>query len=417
MADGFFTVDSNGPKSRAAFGGMLPKCGRCGLYKTCNTPKISTIGRGKRGILFALGSPSDEVDKGRNFYATQEGQFLNKIVSAYGLDLKEDCWVTYAVICHANLRKIKDEIDCCRPTIRKTIEDLKPSAIIPLGEAAIRSVILELWAGELDDFEKWIGWAIPSQKWNAWVCPSYSASSIATAERVINNPRPDKLSPLLFRRHMTTCFKRAGTRPWKIVPNYKNDIQIVTPNEAAKIIRSELKRKPMQDTAFDYETNMLKPDAVNSQIWSCSVCFGGRETIAYPWHGEAIAATREYIRSPCGKIASNLKFETRWTMQKLRTRVRNWVWDTMIAAHVIHPEHYVTSVKFQAFVLLGVPLWNTEVDAYLKAVEVGCYSENRIQQAPRDALLLYNGLDSLLEYLVASVQQTVFKNVEHRITI
>jgi len=151
--------------------------------------------------------------------------------------------------------------------------------------------------------------------------------------------------------------------------------------------------------AFDYETNCLKPEYKGAEIKSCSVCWGGKTTIAYPWKGEAIDATIELLKAPHAKIASNLKFEHRWSKKILGIKVKNWMWDTMIASHVIDNRPGITSLKFQAFVLLGQGNYNRHIEPYLESKK-GEHLNN-IQEIEIEDLLLYNGLDSLLEYKVA----------------
>jgi hypothetical protein len=149
---------------------------------------------------------------------------------------------------------------------------------------------------------------------------------------------------------------------------------------------------------------MLKPDFIGARIVSCSICWEGKETIAYPWYGDAIEATREFLRSDILKIASNLKFEDRWTMRMLRTRVKNWWWDTMLMAHVIDCRRETTGLKFQAFVLLGQESYNNPVEQFLRSK-----GDSRINSILKEVeigqLLEYNAYDSLLEFEVCLIQR------------
>ena len=158
----------------------------------------------------------------------------------------------------------------------------------------------------------------------------------------------------------------------------------------------------MVSESFDYETDRIKPDGDDSRIVSCSVWWDGEKTIAFPWHGEAIKAMRELLRSPLPKIGCNLKFEDRWTRKILGHRVRGWYWDTMLAAHVLDNRPGVTSIKFQSFVLLGQTSYDDHIKRFLK----GASGEetNQIDQIDVNDLLLYNGLDSLLQFKVGSKQ-------------
>ncbi|KKK64622.1 hypothetical protein LCGC14_2982360, partial [marine sediment metagenome] len=150
-----------------------------------------------------------------------------------------------------------------------------------------------------------------------------------------------------------------------------------------------------------YETDRLKPDADDSQIISCAIS-NGEHTVAYPWVGEAIIETSRLLRSPIPKIAANIKFEERWTRKVLGHGVRNWKRDTMQAAHVLNNEPGITSVKFQAFVRLGVGDYDSHIVPYFKSASSN--APNRIKELNLSDLLLYNGMDALLEFKIAEKQ-------------
>ena len=165
--------------------------------------------------------------------------------------------------------------------------------------------------------------------------------------------------------------------------------------------------------AFDYETNCLKPEYPGAEIVCCSVCWGGKKTIAYPWSGEAVTATVELLASQHHKIACNLKFEHRWTQHLLKTRVKNWVWDTMIAAHVIDNRPGITSLKFQTYVNFGVVDYEEEVAPFFSSAPGGNSINNifDILNKPggKESLLTYCGFDSIYQYRLAMRQQELMK--------
>jgi hypothetical protein len=73
----------------------------------------------------------------------------------------------------------------------------------------------------------------------------------------------------------------------------------------------------------------------------------------------------------------------------------------MQAAHVLDNRHGITSVKFQAFVRLGVSLWDKDVSPFLEVD--GGNQPNRIREVDLRQLLVYNGMDALLEYKLAEI--------------
>ena len=150
---------------------------------------------------------------------------------------------------------------------------------------------------------------------------------------------------------------------------------------------------------------MLKPDSKDSQIVCCSIAWGSTDTvrcISFPFDSKTKAALSNFLKSPIPKVASNIKFEDRWTKKVFDHGVRSWKWDTMQAAHILDNRSGITSIKFQAYVHLGFPSYDENISPFL---EGGTTTVNRIlSEVSMDQLLLYCGLDSLLELEVAFKQ-------------
>jgi len=154
--------------------------------------------------------------------------------------------------------------------------------------------------------------------------------------------------------------------------------------------------------AVDYETNCLKPEWPEARIVSCAVS-DGKRTISYPWTKSTARSTGLFLASKyTKKIASNLKMEERWTLKTFGHGVSNWGWDTMLAAHCLDNRPGICSLKFQSFVKLGVPVYNEHIEPYLQSSH-GPY--NRIQEIELKSLLLYGGMDALLEHRLAMLQR------------
>ena len=224
-----------------------------------------------------------------------------------------------------------------------------------------------------------------------WICPTYGLQEL----------KGSKLNKQLwFERHIAAALQ-LKKRPWKQVPDYKEQVKLIyDPEEAADIISDRTRSAELM--AFDYETNRLKPDHPQTEIVSCSFCWDGEYTIAFPWKKKVRRAVRAALKSDVGVIASNMKFEERWTMAHLNIKVNNWVWDTMLAAHILDGRRSITSIKFQSFVQLGFESYDNHIKPYLEADSAEKF--NNIRDLDLKSLLVYNGLDSLLEYLVAVKQ-------------
>jgi uracil-DNA glycosylase family 4 len=375
--------------------GLAPKCGACGLYKSCQTPKMPWRGQGKRGVLIVGEAPGQAEDmEGRQFVG-KAGQLLQEHLRAIGVDMERDCWTTNALICRppANATPDDRKVAYCRPNLLRTVQELKPRVVILLGPTAVKSFIGSVWKDKVGPITKWVGWRIPCQKPNTWICPSYHPSYLMRE----NNPMLDRV----FRQHLKDAFKLEG-HPWEVVPDWEKEIEVILdPREAAAVLRKmQEKGGPI---AYDQENTCLKPEYEGAEIVCASMCWRGKKTIAYPWHGEARRASLDLVADPrCQLIASNLKHEDRWT-QKDGGTIGYWLWDTMLAAHVLDNRPGVTGLKFQSFVNLGIEAYDDHIHEFLKAKKDK--HTNRIkEEVDLRQLLVYCGFDTLLEYKLADIQ-------------
>lgn len=382
----------------------IPACGACALYKQCLTPKQEVSGQGKKKILIVSAAPNKEADRKGVHLTGDELKLLTQVLRKNGIDLERDCWLTSSLICRTkrDAEPSDKQVEYCRPNIVNFIKQNNPNVIILLGISAIRSVIGWLWKEKPGEEARWVGFKIPDRQINAWICPTFSLHKLIKLN--------DDVLNLFFSRHIEHAVKEKE-KPWNEtnqVPIEENVKCIYDADEAADLIKSYSKQYVDQPSAFDYETNALKPDNSKHKIVSCAICFAGEQTIAYPWCGKAIDATREYLRSPIEKRGANIKFEERWTRSKLNTRVRNWTWDTVLAAHIEDCRRGgVCSVKFQSYVKLGFGVYNDHIQKFLEGDDEA--SMNKIEEIAIEDLLMYNGIDALVEYLIAEKQIKALK--------
>lgn len=387
--------------SRRELNTLIAKCGACGLLDKCQSPKMSVDGRGEKKVLIVGEAPGRQEDEQGKPFVGDAGQCLSEVLGECDVDLRTDCYIYNALSCRPpnNAKPTIKQIDACRPRVFDIIESLKPDVIITLGGVALRSIMAR-WVRTEENFSvnKWQGFQIPLQPLNCWICPNWHPSYI------IRNPK-DVVLKLLFKKNFQAAFDLEG-KPWTKVPSYKDQVEVVyKPDLVAKALRKFQRNK--MPVAFDYETNMLKPDRKQAQIVCCAVS-DGELTISYPWMQEAIAATGELLQDPgVPKYGWNTAFEGRWTKKKLGHWVAGWTWDGMENTHLIDNRKGITSVKFQAMTNLGLPPWNEHIEPYLKAR--GGNTENRIKQVNLDDLLTYCGVDALVEFLIARKQMDYLK--------
>ena len=102
-----------------------------------------------------------------------------------------------------------------------------------------------------------------------------------------------------------------------------------------------------------------------------------------------------------------MKFEDTWLKVMYDIDVVPWVWDTMLAAHVLDNRPGITGLKFQSYVQFGVESYDDDVAPYIRSDDPD--TPNRVMEcmaspAMREKLMVYCGIDSLLTRRLALVQ-------------
>lgn len=381
----------------------VPECGICGLWRTCKSPKMEPSGKGRKRILVVAEAPGQDEDASGKQLVGNSGDELMRVMNKYGIDMRKDCWLDNSLRCRPPNNDIKNKkwVQYCRPNIINSIEEFQPEIIILLGGTATQSVLGWLWKDDVGGINRWAGYQIPHQKLNVWICPTFHPSYLLREKSKVLNRR--------FEEHIEAIGK-LETRPWDKVPDYQKDIQLIFSPSEVPILLDKYRDGIV---AFDYETNMLKPDHEKAEIVSCSVCWNGKETIAFPWHGEAVKAARKLFKRPGVRfVGANIKFEDRWTRAKLDIEIGNaWLHDIVLGAHAIYNAskiRKITSVKFQSLVFYGMDSYDDHLKPYLKTKKGG-NAINRIRDIDMKTLLMYNGLDSFIEYRIAKHQMATLK--------
>jgi len=377
----------------------IARCGQCGLYKKCYSPKMPPTGKGKHKILFIAEAPGETEDRQGEQLIGKAGQCFRRILGKLKWDL-DDCWKTNVVICRPPGNEMDSKyIECCRPNLLNTIRELQPKAIILLGKGAVDSVIGPYWRKDMGSLSRWVGWRIPMLEYNAWVCPTYHPSYLLRMNE-------DELLELIIRDQVREARgMEKKPRDYPTLEQLKSRIEIIQEEHPAKSRLRDLLHKKGR-MAFDYETTGLKPERQEQHIVTCSFCFEGEDTFAInATPGTHRLLSKILMSGDLKKIASNLKFEERWTRVKLGHPVTGWMWDTMLTAHLLDNRPEITSVKFQAFIHLGISDYNSHIENFLSSKSSN--ELNRIHEIDRRDLLMYNGLDSLLEFQVYEVQKKI----------
>jgi uracil-DNA glycosylase len=392
-------------------------CAKCPLMekKACSEAVVG--GNENSDKLIVVNQPANENDQDFAITANRlakSKKFMGalRMKGMSGEDLIERYMFAAAMRCrlggiNQKSKKFKEvqakaskATECCRPNIVSVLEKHKPKAILTVSYQATQTVVAHSWGlghwKRLDDF---IPEQIPSQKLNAWIIPVQDHSNWDPDfddNKSYNTASFDNLGQI-------EAFYEVKTRPWaQGAPDYASMCEnIYAPEVASQAILDMMEDERTEFIAFDYETTTLKPEGDESHIFSVSFSNGYR-TIAAPWTAEVREASRKMLTSSHPKIACNMKFEERWTLNEFGHGVTNWVWDTMQAAHWIQQRPGITSIKFSAFAKLGQAEYEKGVSHYFKSTS--SLTSNKIRKLDSETLLTYNGMDSLLELLVAYEQ-------------
>ena len=375
---------------------VIPACHSCKADRLCSHPKQKWPGKAT-DVVFVV--PGIEEDS-ENALAQGVYRQLRTLCERVGVTLDSYAKIPVTACYDAG----QDAWKACQPLVGSELTRLSPKVVIPFGPKATQSVVGRYWRKPAELYDRWYGQQIPCRDLNAWICPVGMAAT---------HKKSNEVSSMWAYRWLRDAM-RLKTRPWEqgaIEPASLVRI-LYDPQEIIRELESIAANAEV--SAFDYETTGLKPEWDCHEIYTMSVAWprgDAIDCIAFPVFGETHDAIRKYLRSGGNKVAANMKFEERWSHAKLGVRVKNWLWDTMIASHWENPIDGITGLKYQAFARLGIPYFAESVEGYF---ESPAHSErNRIAQAPIQDLLSYNGIDSIAELLLASVQMAENKIIDN----
>lgn len=404
---GFFTKKETQSLKRPD--GKTLSCHSCGLYQKVLSPKMKPFGKFKKKIMVIGEAPGETEDRRGRQWQGKAGRVLQKTFSKLGVDLFEDCVSVNSINCRptkktGNRTPTNFEIDCCRRIVLAAIDKYKPKVIILVGGSAVYSIIGHRWKKDLGGLNKWRGFQIPDQDFKAWICPVYHPSYIMREDT--------KQIHTIWEQDLKNAFKKVN----KKIPIYKapkihyiNDLKVLEEN-----IKSQ------QTISFDYETTGLKPHSKGHRIVCASIAVSEEEvyTFEMPKSKAKKEPFKNILRNKyIKKMAHNMKFEHTWTDIRLKTKVKGWYWDSMLAAHVEDNRTGITSLKFQTYIHFGIVDYDSEVSPYLQADKKNGNSKNTIQELMKTdsgvkKVLEYCALDSIFEYRLAKLQQKRIKDIE-----
>jgi len=382
-------------------------CGSCELYRTCIHPRMKPHGEGRKGIMILAEAPGEKEDQRGVPLVGDCGLLVRRLLKRNGVDLDLDCVKINAVACRPpeNRTPTLKEINACRPRVWDTIQSTNPKVLFLFGGSAVNTFLGHRLKKDVGAITRWIGRAIPDQETGIWVVPTYHPSFI------LRNPQ-NPVVEMMFEEHLQLGIKLSQSDNFPDFGNEESKIKVLTKkSDIVDYLIDILDRKP-EALSIDYETSGLKPHAPGHFIECASIAESGDEGYAFPFYPDIKKYWVKILRDKqIGKMAHNMKFEDTWSYHILGTRVFNWVWDSMIAAHVLDNRPHVCGLKFQAYVNFGIVDYDSYISKYLSAGgrKSSANDFNRVRKANRMKLLTYCGMDSMLEHRLATIQMNTLE--------
>jgi len=371
---------------------------------------IQPYGEGKLGLMVIGEAPGEEEDKTGRPWQGRMGRFLQQTYKKFGIDLFKDAVCVNAINCrptdeHGNNREPTNwEISCCRPKVWAALEKYKPKVIIAHGEAALTSLIGHRWREALGGITKWRGWTIPDRELNAWVCPTFHPSFVQRSK----DEDGDTEILVIWEEDI----RRALSLLRKPVPKFVDEREQVEIVEDEREIRSLLKRfRKKEAISIDIEATGIKPYNTKVHRIACIALCGDTDrsyVFPAPEDSKTIQLLKELLEDPdVGKIAANMKYEHVWLETIYGINVQSWLFDTVLAAHILDNRQAITGLKFQAYVHFGLVGYDEQIAPFLQAKDAN--SVNRVMDLMRDRkmrreLMLYCGVDALVTRRLAEIQ-------------
>lgn len=116
-------------------------CEKCRLAKT-RTNVVYGVGNPNADLMFIGEAPGRDEDLKGEPFVGRAGQLLTDIIKAMKLT-RDDVYIANVIKCRPpeNRNPEADEIEECRPFIRRQIEIIKPKVIVTLGKFALQSLM------------------------------------------------------------------------------------------------------------------------------------------------------------------------------------------------------------------------------------------------------------------------------------
>src|SRR5438067_7090549 len=132
--------DPNQTELLAEMAAVANACQKCKLART-RTNVVYGVGNPDADLMFIGEAPGRDEDLKGEPFVGRAGQLLTDIIKAMKLT-RDDVYIANVVKCRPpeNRNPDPEELDACRPYIRRQVEIIQPKVIVTLGKFALQSL-------------------------------------------------------------------------------------------------------------------------------------------------------------------------------------------------------------------------------------------------------------------------------------
>src|SRR5579864_1519017 len=418
-----------------------------------NCQKCPTLCKNRKQVVNGIGPENDvkillvgeapgpdENEQGQPFVG-RAGQQLNRMLAIAGIS-REQVRVVNAVRCFpknedrsvmASFRAPTwDEIEACRGYLKQEIEAIKPNVIVPLGSVALSAIMGSKSAAASTKITKVRGTEFWSEELNCKIMPTFHPSAVMRDPnreptviqdfvRIRESSQYAELSKGDEGNYITLDTMEkvdAFFERMREVPNFVFDLETNSLDwQVGEILEVAFSWKektacvlpltkyvgiPYQEIEIKKRKSKKKVDGkvqvveVEKQVTIEKV----RDTYEPYWGDKqeyVLGKLKELMESEKGKIGQNLKFDSKWFMQKGWV-VNNIIFDTMLAAHLLN-ENNKGGLDLTSLSLLYTSMgaYDRPVEEWFKEHKVSANNRN-YAHLPEELRMKYACMDADCTY-------------------
>lgn len=313
------------------------------------------------------------------------------------------------------------EMECCRPSIVRDIQQTKPTAIFGLGPVPLQ------WAIKQNRITAWAGRRVPVKIGNhtCWFFPmldpkfvSYSRRKSKDGKQFIprNSTQYGSDTEFKFALDMKKALRSISSLPEPIVhteADARANVRWVTGHKKGDLneVLDFIDRCYDEDVAgLDYETSKLRPYIKGAKILTAALAVQGK-AFAFPldhkdagWSDQDLRTIKKawrkfLLRARCRKVSHHLGFEAEWSGYEFGpdTVLADTWEDSMAQAYILDERPNTHGLNVLTIEYFGIAIKDLFV-----------LDSNNMESERLETVLEYNGID-------AKYHEAVFYKQEKRL--